>query len=82
MPNNSEIITLLIMLISFLGVIDMSYRREKGKVLKELKSIKNPSKLITHYIDEYKHFFEFKWWHWLSLVVFGFSLVRIGLDSY
>ena len=82
MPNNSEIITLLVMLISFLGVIDMSYRREKGKVLKELKNIENPSKLTILYIEKYKHFFEFKWWHWFSLAVFILSLIRIAFDSY
>jgi hypothetical protein len=82
MPNNSEIITLILMLISFLGIIDMSYRREKGKIIKELKNIKNPSKLTILYINEYKHFFEFRWWHWLSLAVFGLSLFRIVIDLY
>ena len=82
MPNNTEIITLIILLISFLGVLDMAYRWEKGKILKELKSLKKPSKLTKLYIEEYKHFFEFGWWHWASLIVFGLSLLRIARDSY
>ena len=81
MPNNREIITIVLILISSIGIIDMSYRWKRGRVLKKLKKIKNKTRLADIYIERYKHFFEFMWWHWLSVVVFFLSVVRIVFDS-
>tara|TARA_R100000664_G_C2752330_1_gene139623 strand:+ start:1968 stop:2216 length:249 start_codon:yes stop_codon:yes gene_type:complete len=82
MPNDTKVILILLMILSFLGVFDMSQRIRRGKVLKELQNIGNPSKLTQLYIKEYKHFFELSWWHWLSIIAFGFSIVGIIIDSY
>ena len=82
MPNDTKVILILLMTTSFFGALDMFQKKKRGRVLKKLKSIKNPSKITKLYIEKYKHFFELNWWHWVSIVVFGFSLVGIIIDSH
>ena len=82
MPNDTKVVLILLMTISSLGLLDMYYRCKRGRVLKRLQKVKNPSKLTKLYIENYKHFFKLNWWHWISVAIFGFSIAGIIIDSY
>ena len=82
MSDYRKIIFALLFVISMYGSAHSVYLYEKGKVIKKLQELNNRSTMTELLIEEYKHFFEFKWWHWLSWVVFAATSVGIILDSY
>lgn len=72
----------ILFIASLCGSAHSIYLYEKGKVVKELQKLHNRSTITELLIEEYKHFFEFKWWHWLSWVVFAATCVGIIIDSH
>mgnify|MGYP003128376544 CR=1 FL=1 len=82
MPDNRNIILVVLFLTSLAGCVHSVYIYEKSKVIKKFNSIENKSPLTKKLIQEYKHFFEFKPWHWVSWGVFVGSAIGIIIDSY
>ena len=82
MPDYREIIFALLLVVSICGCVHSIYIYDKGKVLKRLQELNNRSTMTELLIEEYKHFFEIKWWHWLSWIAFAATSVGIILDSY
>ena len=82
MSDYREITLAVLFVASICGCANSIYIYEKGKIVKKLQQLDNRSTITELLIEEYKHFFEFKWWHWLSWIVFAATSVGIILDSY
>lgn len=85
MPDYTKVVDQIILVVLFasaMGVLDLYSRWDKGKALRDLKKLKHRTKIADYYIEEYKHFFAIRWWHWVSAAAFIVSLVGIAIDSY
>jgi|TARA_Y100000361_G_C11084820_1_gene303130 hypothetical protein len=82
MSDYRNIILAALFLFSLGGCVHSVYIHEKSKIIKQLNSIENKTPLTKKLIQEYKHFFEFKPWHWVSWGVFVGSAIGIIIDSY
>ena len=83
MPNISEIkdyILVALITASLFGLADMFFKFEKRKVLKKLKRLPKKTKITEHYIKKYSHFFDYKWWHWMSVISFVLSFLGVFID--
>tara|TARA_R110000824_G_scaffold324556_2_gene511507 strand:- start:2015 stop:2266 length:252 start_codon:yes stop_codon:yes gene_type:complete len=83
MPDYREVkvyIALCLLLVSSLGIMNMSYVWKKGKALRKLQKIKKKSNIVELYIERYEHFFTFKWWHWVSLLLPFIAILEMIRD--
>jgi hypothetical protein len=58
-----------VILIIFVGlsVVDMAERHRLGKSYRELRNMKNLTRLERQYVEDNKHFFRPEPWHWTAL---------------
>jgi hypothetical protein len=82
MSDYRTIMFLIVFLLSLYGCADLAYKYEKKKIIRELKELKNPSKVTKLLVEEYSHFFETKWWHWVSIIGLAGSIIGGIYDSY
>jgi hypothetical protein len=82
MSDYRSLVLAILFVASVFGCANSIYLYEKGKFIKKLQKVQNRSTITELLIKEYKHFFEFKWWHWLSWIVFAATSMGIIFDSY
>ena len=70
----------MLIIASLFGLADMFLKFQKRKIVKELQKLPKKTKITEHYIKKYSHFFEYKWWHWMSAIVFVLSFLGAFID--
>ena len=81
MPDYGKIIFTLLFISSSYFCAHSIYLHKKGKVVKRLQELNNRSTMTKLLVEEYKHFFKLKWWHWLSWAVFVTTFTGLIFDS-
>ncbi|HCB45456.1 MAG TPA: hypothetical protein DEP37_03400 [Algoriphagus sp.] len=85
MSNFGEVsyqFSLIILVISLIGIADMINRWKNGKAYRELRKLKNPNRMTVKILNECESLLRPQWWHWILLCMFTLSLWRIIIDSY
>jgi hypothetical protein len=75
-------ILILLLCISSFAIANMIYRYQKGRAYRELKKVHKPSEFTVYLLNEYKHFFEPRWWDWGFVALFCAVLGIIIIDTY
>lgn len=82
MPDYGTIIFTTLFVASSLGCADSIILYKKSQVIKELDKFKTKTRIEKQIINEYRHFFDFKWYHYVSWASFCASGLRLIIDSY
>jgi hypothetical protein len=82
MPDFGKIEFLLtIAALSSIGVIDMINRWKNGHAYRELRKLKDPSRMTVTLLNECSRFLKPLWWHWAMLCILIFSLLGLAIDT-
>jgi hypothetical protein len=84
MPDIGKITAILLigLVLSIMGVTNMINRWRNGKAYRELREIKNPTKLTVSILDQCERLLKPTWWNWASLITMTLCLVGLIIDSY
>ena len=82
MPNLGKVEFLLVILaLSGIGIADMINRWKNENAYRELRKLKNPSRMTTKLLDECERLLTPLWWHWALLFTFVLSLIGLAIDT-